>query len=117
MPETPCCLSVDLLLLAFLTLRIAMGSRLWGESDGRTLDAAPRSEGRKDRRDGNLIFLVLAATYAALFYLIHVEPEMHAGRQVMWEAGFQWVIAPLLTGLIYNIIASAIIVKMYRPDS
>jgi chitinase len=33
------------------------------------------------------------------------------------DVGFQWVIAPLLTGLIYNIIASAIIVKMYRPDS
>lgn len=116
MPETPCCLSVDLLLLAFLTLRITMSSMLPDEN-GERIGRAPQSEGRKDRRDGNLIFLVLAATYAALFYLIHVEPEMHAGRPIHWEAGFQCVISPMLTGLIYNIIASVIIVKMYRPDS
>ena len=105
--ETPCCLFIDLLVLFLLTLRCAMNSR----------DQAPRSEGRKERRNGILAFLILGATYGCLFYLIYVEPNAQAGQTVPWEVGYQWVLAPLLTGIVYMAISSIIIVKLYGPDS
>ena len=114
--ETFCCLFIDVLFLAGLLLRTMHASNRRDE-EGRYIGRAPRREGRKEIQNGVLAFLVLATTYASLFYFIHVAPNEHTGLPVSWDDGFRCVLSSLLMGMLYLVLGTVILVKMYKPDS
>lgn len=114
--DLTCCVSIDALLLVMLALRLLIGSNLRNEN-GEYVGVAPMSVGRKERTNGILVFLILSATKAGIFYLTFVEPNAHAGRPVPWEMGLRWVLTSLFMGMLYIVIAAVYITKMYKPDS
>ncbi|HVM90357.1 MAG TPA: hypothetical protein VMU11_00475 [Verrucomicrobiae bacterium] len=102
--------------MAALLLRMMAASNRRDE-EGRYLGVATRKEGRREIRNGLLVFLTLALAGAGMFYLVFVAPNQHAGLPVPWDMGCYWVLSPLLSGMMYLFAATLILVKMYRPDS
>jgi len=114
--ELPCCLFIDLSFLIITLMRVVMQSNLRDE-EGQYVGIAPRKVGRAAVQNGILTFLVLTAFYASLFYLIHYEPNVHAGLPVPWTIGLQWILSPLLTGMLFLFLGTLYMVKMYKPDT